>query len=128
MRTFCIVMIPVELRRNIHAQLVVAHPADVIKQVIIGRETETRTAVKTVTFIAIFAVVAGHILELWTNTAAYGEVEAAQRITRLRILLKNGDFRLCCERHQCHCCADRCRQRCFSYCHYYSLIDTLLII
>ncbi|MNW07428.1 hypothetical protein D3C71_2040320 [compost metagenome] len=70
-------MIPVELRRNIHAQLVVAHPADVIKQVIIGRKAETRTAVKTVTFIAIFAVITGHILELRTNTAAYGEVETA---------------------------------------------------
>ena len=94
MCAFGVVVIPVKLRRNIHTQLVVADPADVIKQVVICSETEAGAAVKAVTLVAVFPVVAGHVLELRTNTAANGEVQAAQRVTRLRILLKNGDFRL----------------------------------
>ena len=90
----CIVMIPVKLGRDVHTQFVVAYPANIIKQVVISRETETGTTVKAVTFVAVFTVVAGHVLELRTNTAANGKVQAAQRVTRLRILFKNGDFRL----------------------------------
>ena len=128
MRAVGVVMIPVKLRRNVHTQLVVADPADVIEQVVIRSETEAGAAVKAVALVAVFAVITGHILELRTNTAANGEVQAAQRVTRLRILFQKGDFRLRCERSQCHCCADRCRQRCFSYSHSFSLIDTLLNI
>ena len=128
MRAVGVVVIPVKLRRNVHTQLVVGDPADVIEQVVVCRETETGTAVKTVTLVAVFAVITGHVLELRTDAAANGEVQTAQRVTRLRILFQKGDFRLRCERSQCHCCADRCRQRCFSYSHYFSLIDTLLNI
>ena len=110
-RTLGVVVIPVELRWNVHTQLVVADPADVIKQIVICCETETGAAVEAVTLIAVFTVVAGHVLELMTKTAANGKVQAAQRVTRLRILLKNGDFRLRSEGSQCHCRADRCRQR-----------------
>ncbi len=128
MRTLSMVIIPVELGRNVHAQLVVADPADVIKQVIICRETETGAAIKAVTLVAVLAVVAGHVLELRTNTAAHGEVQAAQRVTCLWILFQYGDFSLGCKRRQCHCRADRNRQRFFCYGHYFSLIDTLPFI
>jgi hypothetical protein len=90
---FGVVVIPVKLRRNIHTQLVVADPADVIKQVVISRETETGAAVKAVTLVAVLPS-SPVMLELRTNTAANGKVQAAQRVTRLRILFKNGDFRL----------------------------------
>ncbi len=128
MRAVGMVIVPVELGRNVNAQLVVADPADVIKQVVICCETEAGAAVKAVTLVAVLAVVTGHVLELRTNTAANGEIQAAQRVTRLRILLQYGDFSLGCKRCQCHCCADRYRQRFFSYGHYFSLIDTLPFI
>ena len=97
-RAVCVVVIPVEHRREVNAQLVVADPANVIKQIVISRETETGAAIEAITFVTIFTVVASHILELRTNTAANGEVKTAQRITRLWILFQNSDFRLRCER------------------------------
>ncbi|MNE77969.1 hypothetical protein D3C80_1743310 [compost metagenome] len=95
MRAIGVVIVPAGQGRNIDTQLVVVDPADVIKQIIISRETETCTAVKTVGFVVFHAVLE---LELWTNTAADLEVQAAQRIVRLWILFNQGDFCVCSKR------------------------------
>ena len=92
------VIIPVEHRREVNAQFVVAHPTDVIKQIVVCGKAETGTAIETVTLVAILAIVARHVLELGTDTATDGEVKTAQRITRLRILFQDGDFSLGGER------------------------------
>ncbi|MNI41890.1 hypothetical protein D3C73_961550 [compost metagenome] len=83
----CIVVIPVEQRGDIHPQLVVADPANVVEQVVIGGEAEAGSAVKTVTFVRAFITIAGHIVELRTDAAADGKIKTAQRIARLWILL-----------------------------------------
>src|SRR5690606_29349781 len=93
-----VVVVPVELRRNIDAQFIETDPTNIVKQVVICSEAKTRPAVETITLIAVRAVIAGHILELGTNTAAHGKVEPAKRVSRLWILFKNCDFRLSCER------------------------------
>ncbi len=85
-RALRIMVIPVKYRRDIDAQLVIANPTDIIKQIIIRGEAETRPAIKTITFITVRAVIAGHILELRTYTPADGEIESAEWITRLGIL------------------------------------------
>ena len=89
-----IVIVPVEHRREVNAQLVVAHPTDVIKQIVVSGEAETRSTVEAITFVAILTIVTGHILELRTNTPADGEIKTAQRVARLRILFQDRDFRL----------------------------------
>ena len=55
------------------------------------------SGIEAVALVAVFAVITGHILELRTDAAANGKVQAAQRVTRLRILFQKGDFRLRCE-------------------------------
>ena len=72
-RSFGVVVIPVEKRRNIDAQLVVADPANIIEQIVVGSEAETGAAVKTVTFIRAFVSVAGHHVELGTDAPADGK-------------------------------------------------------
>ena len=70
-------VIPVEKRRNIDAQLVVADPANIIEQIVVGGEAETGTAIEAVTFIRAFVSVAGHHVELGTDAAADGEIKPA---------------------------------------------------
>ncbi|MOA40662.1 hypothetical protein D3C78_1625570 [compost metagenome] len=91
-------VIPVEQRGDIHPQLVVADPANVVEQVVIGGEAEAGSAVKTVTFVRAFITIAGHIVELRADAAANGKVKTAQRIAGLRVLLQQCDLSLGTER------------------------------
>ena len=70
-------VIPVKQRRNVHAQLIVADPANIIEQVVIRREAEAGAAVKTVTLIGAFVAIAGHHVQLRPDTAADGKVKPA---------------------------------------------------
>ena len=70
-------VIPVEKCRNIDAQLVIADPANIIKQIVVGREAETGSAIETVTFILAFVAIAVHHVELVTDNPADGKIKPA---------------------------------------------------
>ncbi len=106
-RAVGIVVIPVKQRRNVHTQLVVADPADIVEQVVVRCETETGAAIEAVTLIRALVTVARHVVELRTDAAANGKVQAAERIAGLWILLQQSDFCLSGERRA----ADRQTQR-----------------
>ncbi|MNV24980.1 hypothetical protein D3C71_1160610 [compost metagenome] len=93
-----VVVIPVEQRRNIDTQLVIADPANIVEQVVIGGKTEAGAAVETVTFVRALIAIAGHIVELRADAAANGKVKTAQRIAGLRVLLQQCDLSLGSER------------------------------